>query len=156
KVFQGAILVGDGFLLSPSEASLLINQDTRNQDVIFPSPRGREDVNNSPDQSPGRWAINFCNLDEARAKTYSLPFQIVEERVKPERLTLDTVTQVNRRRRDFWWQWGSPATTLYQSIQCLDRCFVISAPAKYLAYSMFPAKCAFTNTLYVFTTDRWD
>ena len=59
KVFQGAIFLGDRFLLTPEEAEKLKRQDPRNADVIFPAPRGKEDINNRPDQQPGRWTIDF-------------------------------------------------------------------------------------------------
>lgn len=56
--FQGSIVLGMGFVMSPEEAQALIERDRRNKDVLFPYLNG-EDLNSRPDQSPSRWVINF-------------------------------------------------------------------------------------------------
>jgi len=58
KSFQGSIVLGMGFVLEPEEAQRLIAKDLRNKDVLYPYLNG-EDLNSRPDQSPGRWVINF-------------------------------------------------------------------------------------------------
>jgi Eco57I restriction-modification methylase/restriction-modification enzyme MmeI-like protein len=58
KSFQGSIVLGMGFVLTPEEAHALSEKDPRNRDVLFPYLNG-EDLNSRPDQSPSRWAINF-------------------------------------------------------------------------------------------------
>jgi hypothetical protein len=58
KSFQGSIVLGMGFVLTPEEAQALIQKDKRNKDVLFPY-LNREDLNSRPDQSPSRWVINF-------------------------------------------------------------------------------------------------
>lgn len=45
---------------------------------------------------------------------------------------------------------------LYTAIRLLPRCFVAAATTKYLNFSAAPTNYVFLNTLYVFTTDRWD
>jgi hypothetical protein len=151
KVFQGAIFLGDGFLLTPEEAEELKRQDPRNADVIFPAPRGKEDINNRPDQQPGRWAINFHDWTLDRAATYAASFEIIERLVKAER-------QKSKRavRRDRWWQYAERATGLFTAIRPLSRCFVAAATTKYLNFSAASTNYVYTHALYVFTTDRWD
>ncbi len=58
KSFQGSIVLGMGFVMTPEEAQALIDKDPRNRDVLFPYLNG-EDLNSRPDQSPSRWVINF-------------------------------------------------------------------------------------------------
>jgi len=54
KSFQGSIVLGMGFILTPEEAQALIARNPRNRDVLFPYLNG-EDLNSRPDQSPSRW-----------------------------------------------------------------------------------------------------
>jgi len=58
KSFQGSIVLGMGFVLTPEEAQDLIAQNPKNKDILFPYLNG-EDLNSRPDQSPSRWVINF-------------------------------------------------------------------------------------------------
>jgi hypothetical protein len=57
-VFKGHNVQGIGFVLEPGEASTLLKRNQANKDVLFPYLNG-EDLNSRPDQSPGRWVINF-------------------------------------------------------------------------------------------------
>jgi hypothetical protein len=150
KLFQGSIFLGDGFLLTNQAAERLNEQDPRNAEVIFPVINGQE-VNNEPNQTPGRSIINFHDWSVERAATYSAPFEIVERLVKPERQKSNRVV-----RRDRWWLHAERATGLYSAIRGLPRCFVVAATTKYLNFSAAATNCVFLNTLYVFTTDRWD
>jgi len=58
KSFQGSIVLGMGFVMTPEEARALIARDARNAEVLMPYLNG-EDLNSRPDQSPSRWVINF-------------------------------------------------------------------------------------------------
>ena len=56
--------------------------DPRNADVIMPIINGKE-LNNEPDQAPGRSIINFRDWPLERSKEFQEPFEIVERLVKP-------------------------------------------------------------------------
>ena len=56
--FQGSIVLGAGFILATEAAQDLIEQDSKNKQVLFPYLNGR-DLNNDPQQAPSRWVINF-------------------------------------------------------------------------------------------------
>jgi len=58
KSFQGSIVLGKGFIVTPQEAAKLIEKDPKNKDVLFPYLNG-EDLNSQPAQSASRWVINF-------------------------------------------------------------------------------------------------
>jgi Eco57I restriction-modification methylase len=67
RVFQGSIFLGDGFLLSHEEAEGMKRRDPRLRDVIFPVIKGQE-LNNRPDQAPGRQIINFFDWPLEKAE----------------------------------------------------------------------------------------
>ena len=150
KVFQGVIFLGDGFLLSHDEAERLRNVDPRNAGVIMPIINGWE-LNNRPDQAPGRSIINFRNWSVDRAQEYTEPFAIVRSRVKPER---DEKTDKNARL--FWWRFLRPRMALASRIRNLRQCFVTGRVTKYMNFSAMSTDIIFLNNCYVFTTDRWD
>ena len=150
RVFQGSIFLGEGFLLSHSEASALIEADPCNREVIFPVLIGQE-VNNNPEQEPGRSIINFFDWPIERAQLYAAAFDRVLNLVKPER---DKVSREARRER--WWQYAERATGLYSAISSNELCFVTSRVTKHLNFSASATDYIFTDRLYVFATDRWD
>lgn len=150
RVYQGSIFLGDGFLLTHQEAGRLRQIDVRNSEVIFPVINGQE-VNNYPDQQPGRSIINFHDWSKERAATYPVPFEIVEEKVKPERQN-----QKDAGGREFWWRFLRPRMEMTSAIRQLQRCFVAAATTKYLNFSATPTNYIFSHALFIFTTDRWD
>ncbi len=113
--FQGSIVLGMGFVLTPEEAQALIACNPRNKACLFPYLNG-EDLNSRWDQSPSRWVINFhdwplhrqadgnwrsadtkqrkewlrsgnvpADYPDPVAADYPDLLAIVEEKVKPER-----------------------------------------------------------------------
>ena len=150
KVFQGSIFLGDGFLLSHEEASRLIRANPKYKNVIFPIINGQE-LNNEPDQKPGRSIINFHDWSKEKAAEYKEPFAIVEEKVKPER-----EKQKDLGGKELWWRFLRPRMEMQQKIKPIPRCFAAAATTKYLNFSSTPTNCVFSHALYVFTTDRWD
>ena len=150
RVFQGSIFLGDGFLLTHQDAARLRASDPRNAEVIMPIINGKE-INNEPNQAPGREIINFRNWPIERAQEYLEPFSIVEENVKPFR-----ATQNRKRNREIWWVYAEHRPGLTQAIRNLSRCFVAAATTKHLNFSSMPTNYVYSHALYVFTTDRWD
>ena len=150
RIFQGAIFLGEGFLLTHKAADMLRLADSRNGEVVFPLITGQE-INNTPDQRPGRSIINFHDWSLELAATYQAPFEIVERLVKPERQSSNRAV-----RRDRWWQYAERAAGLNSAIRPLARCFVAAVVTKYLNFSYAPTDAVFTHKLYVFATDRWD
>lgn len=148
-VFQGVIILGDGFLLSPAEGAALL-KDKRNLDVVLPCLNGDE-LNNGPDQAPQRSIINFRNWSESVARSYPDPFAIVEEKVKPFRLT-----QNRERNRKFWWIYAEHRPGLTLAVSRLDRCFVSTKTTKFLCFSLVPTTTVFTQSLNVIASNRWE
>ena len=150
RVFQGSIFLGDGFLLNREEAGRLRASDPRNAEVIMPIINGKE-LNNEPDQAPGRSIINFRDWSMERAQAFREPFSIVEGLVKPQR-----AKSKRKVRRERWWIHAERARGLYDGIQGLPRCFAAARTTKHLSFSAVPTEYVFSDALYVFTTDRWD
>jgi hypothetical protein len=150
RMFKGYDVLGDGFFLSFEEATRMIEDDPRNNEVIFPVINGQE-VNNHPTQEPPGSVINFFDWPMERARGFHLPFDRVEQQVKPVRAS-------NNRQlyRDKWWHYCENRPGLRRAIAALRTCFVVSAHTKYLSFVAADSKIIFTKALYVFTTDRWD
>ena len=150
QVFQGSVFLGDGFLLTHDDAIRMNVSDPRNTDVIMPIINGKE-VNNEPNQTPGRSIINFRDWPLDRAQEYPAPYERVLALVKPVR-DEDNM----RSRREYWWRFGALASGLYDNIRILSRCFVAARTTKYLSFSAMPTDFVYSDALYVFATDRWD
>jgi len=149
-VYEGSKWLGDGFLLTHDKANRLRAEDQRNAEVIFPVINGKE-LNNNPDQQPGRSIINFWDWTLKRAQAYSVPLAIVEEKVKPER-----EKQRDKGGRELWWRFLRPRMEMQAKIQNLPHCFVAARTTKHLSFSAMPTGHVFSDALKVFTTDRWD
>jgi hypothetical protein len=144
KSFQGSIVLGMGFVLSPEEAQALIDKDPRNKDVLFPYLNG-EDLNSRPDQSPSRWVINFFDWPIEKAMEYPDCFRIVEEKVKPERMK-------NNRKvyRDKWWQYAEKRPELYRTIAGMDRVLVVSLISNKVPFEIVSSSSIFAHKLGIF------
>lgn len=155
KSFQGSIVLGMGFVLSPEDAQALIEKDARNREVLFPYLNG-EDLNSRPDQSASRWVINFRDwpLDrESAPDGYDGPvaadfpdcLEIVRTKVKPER------ERNNRKaRRERWWQFAERAAELYATIAGMERVLVTGEVCKHINFVFEPASLVFSHMLVVF------
>ncbi|MDU3816763.1 MAG: type IIL restriction-modification enzyme MmeI [Pantoea sp.] len=108
--FIGSYVLGMGFVLNSDEVQEMWDGDKKNSDVIFPYLNG-DDINSTPNQTPGRWVINFFDWPEEKAKEYHLPYRRILEKVKPER------DKNNRAKyRDRWWHYAEAVPNLYHSI----------------------------------------
>ena len=150
QIFQGSIFLGDGFLVTHEKAEALREADPRNSEVIMPVINGKE-LNNEPDQMPGRSIINFRDWPLERARQYPEPFSMVEEKVKPYR-----AKQNRKRNREIWWVYAEHRPGLTRAIRNLPHCFATGRVTKHMNFSAMPANIVFLNNCYVFATDRWD
>jgi hypothetical protein len=149
QMFQGSIFLGDGFLLTYQERDRLLAADPKNAEVIFPVINGKE-VNNDPEQRPGRCIINFFDWPREHAETYSEPFEIVLNKVKHVRAKNNMKT-----RRDKWWIYGASAPSLYEGLKKAKHCFLTAATTKHLNFSLSPTDRVFTHALYIYVNDKF-
>jgi hypothetical protein len=141
KSFQGSIVLGKGFIITPQQAHELIARDDRNKDVLFPYLNG-DDLNNDPLQQPSRWVINFFDWPEEKARTYPECFEIIERLVKPERLA-----QNDKGGQEKWWRFLRPRNDLYETISKLDQVMVVSLVSKYSAFAFVPTNIVYMHKL---------
>jgi len=170
--YQGSIVLGMGFVLSPDEARGMLDADPRNAEVIFPYING-DDLNTEPEQRPGRWVINFWDWPAERAQQYQLPWQWIEERVKPERQRRDEgggfVLRSPLPVR--WWQYADKRPALYHAIgrghyferhlngwddhkARFERVIACGLVAKHLMLSLVSNHQVFAHKLAVIASDR--
>lgn len=149
RSFQGTIVLGQGFVLTPEEATDLIRRDQRNREVLLPYLNG-QDLSGRWDQSASRWVINFFDWPLSKAEEYPDCFDIVRRKVKPER-------DWNRRkaRRERWWQYAERAAGLYDAIKDMDRVLVKANVSSTWAWVYVPNGQVFDATLIVFAIDTW-
>ncbi|MBL9004515.1 MAG: N-6 DNA methylase [Myxococcales bacterium] len=152
KSFQGSIVLGMGFTFddtnpeaSPiSEMNRLIAKDPRNQQRIFPYIGG-EEVNSSPTHSHHRYVINFGELTEEEARRWPDLMRIVEEKVKPARLT-----QNREIRAHYWWRFGETTPALFDSIANLRHVLAITRHQHHWSVSRLDSNSVFADSLVVF------
>ena len=163
KSFQGSIVLGKGFVLTPEEAEVLITKDPRNKDVLFPYLNG-EDLNNDPEQKPSRWVINFFDWTEEKARTYPDCFEIVERLVKPERQRwkLDEngneIVGTYALRKPLpqkWWIYGEKRPALYETISKVDQVMAIALTSKTVAIGLLASTWIYSHSLGVFAYDQF-
>ncbi|MBV9229308.1 MAG: restriction endonuclease, partial [Chloroflexi bacterium] len=154
KSFKGSETAGIGFVLEPEKALGLIKKDARNHDVLFPYLNG-DDVNTHPDQSPGRWVINFHNWPLELAETYLDCMRIIQEKVKPERQRKNTKGEYVLRKPlpQRWWMYGEKRPALYTTIAEMKRVLVIPRHSKYMICSWKETGIVFSDATCVVTSE---
>jgi len=80
---------------------------------------------------------------------YPLCFRIVEEKVKPERITNN-----RKERREKWWQYAEKALALYRTISGMDRVIAIAATSRTLAFTFSSPNIVFSHATYVIAMSR--
>jgi len=150
KSFQGSIVLGKGFVLEPNEAEVLIKKDPKNKDVLFPYLTG-DDLNNSPDQSPSRWVINFFDWELERVNLYPDCIEIIERLVKPERILMK-----GDRGAKYWWQFLRSRNELYRKVEGKERTFVINRYTKTVAWAAYQPKIVYSDSTVVTTFSSFE
>ena len=174
KSFQGSVVLGKGFILSPEHAMSLIAKDPKNRNCLFPYLNG-DDLNSRADQSPSRWVINFhdwplnrfgiglwLNGDEKIRKKwiqsgvvpadYPYPvaadypdlLSIVEEKVKPARALVNRPVY-----RDMWWIYAEKQKALYATIHGLEKVLVKALVSSSWAFEYVNNRIVFDQKLVV-------
>ncbi|MCX6082046.1 MAG: endonuclease domain-containing protein [Chloroflexi bacterium] len=145
KSFQGSNVLGAGFTMTPDQAFSLIENNPKNSDVLFPLLNG-EEANHNPEQKGTRWVINFSNWPIEKAQEYSECFEIVKEKVYPERQK-----NKDKQRREIWWRFTRPTVELYETISNLNQVMICCAITKHLSFVFVSKRQVFNQRLYVFS-----
>ncbi|MDX2271004.1 MAG: type IIL restriction-modification enzyme MmeI [Cyanobacteriota bacterium] len=151
KSFVGSYVLGMGFTFDDSnsdatpiaEMHRLIEKDPRNAERIFPYIGG-EEVNSSPTHAHHRYVINFGDMKEDEMQKYPDLMAIVEEKVKPKRLTQGSIVNPAR-----WWMFARPALDLQKAIAQCDRVLVIPRVSQTGAFTFLPSGMVYSEQLIV-------
>ena len=153
QAFQGSIVLGAGFTMSPEDAQELIDTDPRNEEVLFPY-LGGEDLNQSPTHTAPRWVINFFDWDEAKARSYPDCFSIVEERVKPERQK-HGFKGWRFRSATYYWRYEGARVELARATDHQNRVIAIALTSKSVMPVLVEAGQVFSHSLGIFAYDDY-
>jgi hypothetical protein len=154
KSFNGTKVLGMGFtfddtdsggIANPiSQMERLIAKDSKNAMRIFPFIGG-EEINDSPTQAHHRYVINFGDMSEEAARQWPDLLEIVERKVKPDRLNQGSIVNPSR-----WWMFARPATELYSAIRGFDRVLAHSQVSSHFALAFLPADWIYAHYVIVF------
>jgi hypothetical protein len=148
--FIGSYVLGSGFLIDADKAERLRQADPRNAEVLFPFLNG-QDLNSRPDYSASRWAIDFDERSEAQSRTYSGPWEIVEQHVRPERLKQDAAKYP--RMVYEWWKYWRPRGELRAAMAEFHQVIAITLVSKVVMPVLVPRRQVFSHALGVIATD---
>lgn len=160
--FRGAMPYGEGFFIGRDEAARLLAQRAENRVALMPYLIG-DDLNSDPEQSPARFIINFKDwkLTSAEksgddlwcAEEFPELLQIVEERVKPQRLALKENNSTAKHRRQYWWQFSNRADALTEALRGKSKALAISRTTAHLAFAFVPTDIVLSERLVVIADD---
>jgi hypothetical protein len=141
--YKGSELLGDGFIISESEARQLLKASPRATDVVKQLVNGKE-FSSMPSFEPIRWVIDFGEMTELEAREYGRPFAIVEQRVKPERESDNRPA-----RRERYWRFGEIAKGLYSKLDSCERAIARLFTCEYWFWDYITPGPVFTNGLVI-------
>lgn len=156
KSFQGSIVLGLGFTLTSEKAEELIKRTPKNKDVIFPYLNG-DDLNSHPEQKPSRYVINFFDWEEEYCKTnYPDCYEIILEKVKPERTRLDADGKYVLRKPlpQKWWIYGEKRPALYSAIKDKEKVLVITLNTKYVCFNYVNSHFVYSHSLGILSPEE--
>jgi hypothetical protein len=158
----GSKIYGQGFLFSDddpdctptSEMKRILESEPRYASRILPYLIG-EEINNHPKQKPGRNVIYLSDLqEEEELNEWRLLKEIVEQKVKPERLRLGSnPNNIPLKRR--WWAYQAHRPELYQRISQRERALCVSRVGQAMAFTLCPANYVFSEAVVVFDIDDY-
>jgi hypothetical protein len=140
----GFKLHGAGFIIEQNEAYRLLEADPSTAQLLRPYRNGK-DLTARP---RGAYIIDFGMLDEVSARRSPTLFDIVRDRVRPDRLANHRAAYRNE-----WWRFGEPRRELRQAIQGLARFIVTVETSKHRFFQFLDASVAPDNRLICIATD---
>jgi hypothetical protein len=165
--FEGSRIEGQGFVLKPNEAENLIKRNPRNREVLKKYLRGTDFLSRA-DQSAAYWVINFNTwpLSAASApKGYSGPvasdfpecLDIIEKKVKPQRLALPQTIQINITTAANWWRYRDVCPALHAALERtkVKKVLFHAFTSKYVAFAFVSSDNLFAAPHNVFVFDDW-
>jgi hypothetical protein len=141
--YRGYNVVGRGFVLEPDEGARLL-MDSSNEPVVKAYLNGRD----LAQRSRNSLIIDFGMLEEPDARSYPGPFQLVMDRVRPERLR-----SRDKGFRETWWRFGRPRPALREASLGLTRLVATPYVARTRFFTFLDTKVAPDDTLVLIAVD---
>lgn len=135
---------GQGFVVDGAEAAMLLAAAPENADVLKPFRNGM-DITRRP---RGVWLIDFGLRSEDEARQYPMLFDIVRDRVKPERDSNSRAVYAKN-----WWRFGEARPDLRAALHGLPRYLVSPFTAKHGIWTFLDASVAPDDALVCVATD---
>lgn len=154
--FMGVIPNVKGFVLSVEEAEEISRKNPKNKECLKVFMTGR-DLNQGWTWSGSRMIIDFQDWPLEKAQEYKECFEIVKNKVKPQRLnTTSTGSQIKKNQK-YWWKYEGVATTMRQQLKPLKQFIATSRVSKHLLFAMISNNQNIMpdNTLFVFASSSF-
>ncbi|KVO11424.1 Eco57I restriction-modification methylase domain-containing protein [Burkholderia ubonensis] len=143
----GTYVNGEGFIVSPEFYDQMLAADSRNVGVLR-RYLGSQDINQTVDSAPTRYAIDFSDWPESIASTYKLPFERVVQMVKPHR---DKLTrQIHE--ACFWKHWDR-REDFYKKLRQLPRALVCGRVSKHHVFTFADPQWLIADGVVIFLRD---
>lgn len=143
----GTYVNGEGFIVSSDFYDQMLASDSRNAEVLR-RYLGSQDINQTVDSAPTRYAIDFSDWPESVAGTYRLPFERVVQMVKPHR---DKLTrQIHE--SCFWKHWDR-REEFYKKLRQLPRALVCGRVSKHHVFTFADPQWMIADGVVIFLRD---
>lgn len=161
RCFKGAEIYGPGFTFddkvagatSIAEMTRLLAAHPQCSERVHPYLGGDEMLDSST-QAHRRYVIDPGEMTlETFGRSWRPLLDIIETKVKPERLKLPDNPD-GRRRRNRWWQWGRTVPGLVLAKQGLRRVLMHAFPSTHFAFAFVPGTVVIAAPHCVFALDR--
>jgi hypothetical protein len=136
----GVKLDGAGFIVEGDEAKRLLAGNDGLSAVLRPYRNGKDITTRPRDVM----LIDFGTMEEEAARAYPILFDIVRDRVKPER-----DVKPDKGRREYWWRLGRAREQLREALEGLPRYIVTPETSKHRLFEFLPGDVAPDNSLIV-------
>ncbi|MBA3644611.1 MAG: class I SAM-dependent DNA methyltransferase [Gemmatimonadaceae bacterium] len=135
---RGFQLIGSGFMLENEEAESISSGNPIHAQIVRPY-RNAKDLNSRP---RGVQVIDFGMRSEEEARTYPVLFDLVRNRVKPERDANGRAAYAN-----YWWRFGEPRPQLRAALTGLKRYITTGETSKHRFFVFLDSAIAPDNML---------
>jgi hypothetical protein len=141
---KGVIHSGEGFVFKgeggggwPLSLAVELRKDPRQADVIKPF-WGSKEINNSSNFVPVRYVIDLGDMSEPEAqRRYPQLYEMLTERVQPERMKLTTQSGAEQARK-YWWQFTYRAEALMKELVRHSAMLAIGRVTHWLSVCKLP------------------
>lgn len=146
---QGQDIMGRGFELTAEEMNVILSEDPKCAEVIFPLFNG-QDLNTMPRLEPYRWVIYFRDWPEEKARQYWPAFRRLEELVKPYR---DSLTgQIHQ---DCFWKFWDLRPALMREVALHQTLLASAIVTKYVTFRRVPTCNIYNTKTKLYFLHRW-